>query len=157
MVRSLSEKIEKDLESTAAEFGCSIAYVSLSGFARKKTLRIVIEKLNEEPVDVGDCERLSKAFSVILDVIDPIRGSYDLEVSSPGIDRPLVKKEDFKRFVGSKVVVKLRQAANGQRIFRGLLSSASEDGIVIVAGCEVSEFDYESIGSANIDCGGIAR
>ena len=91
----------------------------------------------KEPLDrnrrmnVDDCAEISHAISAVLDVADPISGSYALEVSSPGIDRPLVRREDFVRFTGLEAKFECDPAVDGRKRFRGLLRGLEQDEIVV--------------------------
>jgi ribosome maturation factor RimP len=80
---------------------------------------------------INDCERLSKDISPALDVEDPIDREYHLEVSSPGIDRPLVRARDFERYVGHEAKVELTDLLNGRKRFRGVIKSADAENFVI--------------------------
>ena len=92
-------------------------------------LRIYIDK--ENGVDINDCEAVSKAVEAKLDAEDPIEQAYVLEVSSPGLDRPLKKEEDFVRFAGEIIDVKLYQAMNGKKTLEGKLIGL-EDGVIVM-------------------------
>ena len=92
-------------------------------------LRIYIDK--ENGVDINDCEAVSKAVEAKLDAEGPIEQAYVLEVSSPGLDRPLKKEEDFARFAGEIIDVKLYQAMNGKKTLEGKLIGL-EDGVIVM-------------------------
>ncbi len=87
-------------------------------------LRVYIDK--EEGITLEDCEQVSHQVSALLDVEDPIRGRYTLEVSSPGLDRPLFTPEHFARFRGRRVKVRLMAARNGRRNYKGLLQGMDD-------------------------------
>ena|SRR6056297_1774661 len=88
---------------------------------RRQVLQVMIERADGSDVTVEECARVSRAISPILDVYDPLEGAYQLEVSSPGIDRPLTRPADFDRFAGFLAKVELAEPANGRRRFRGIL------------------------------------
>lgn len=92
-------------------------------------LRIYIDKPGG--VDVQDCQRFSRAFEAIFDEIDPIKEAYILEVSSPGLDRPLKKDNDFARSIGKLVEFKLYKALDGQKEFMGTLKAFDEESMTI--------------------------
>ncbi len=92
-------------------------------------LRVYID--HPDGVGLDDCQAVSYQVSGVLDVEDPIRGQYSLEVSSPGLDRPLYQRHDFERFAGSEVDVRLVAPVNGRRKFRGVLGGL-RDGQVVV-------------------------
>ena len=95
------------------------------------TLQILAEPVSGAAMTVADCSAVSRQVSLVLDVEDPIAGGYMLEVSSPGVDRPLVKAADFERFAGREVKIEARELIEGRRRFRGRLEGI-EDGAVAV-------------------------
>lgn len=104
-------------------------------------LRILVDKkAEEEKINLGDCQKLSRMISEALDVKDPIVEAYMLEISSPGIDRALKKEKDFVREQGKEVELKLYKALDGQKEFEGSLLGLSDDGIVTINqnGTEIS-------------------
>jgi ribosome maturation factor RimP len=114
------ERVQAIAERVAASAGLEIVEVELRGGGKARMLRIVIDKPGGVTHD--DCARLSREVSTILDVEDPIPGgSYVLEVSSPGLDRKLVRAADYERFTGSRVKLTTRQPINGNRHFEGRL------------------------------------
>lgn len=116
---------------------------------RHSMLRIYID--SENGITVDDCARVSHQLSGILDVEDPITGEYTLEVSSPGMDRPLFSMEQFRAYVGSDVNLRLRSAFEGRRKFSGQLTAVEDDDVIVVA---VDEHEYllpyELIEKANV-------
>ena len=127
----LTDRIEDLITPTVEGMGFWVVRVLLSG-KQQLRLQIMAERQDGEAMVVDDCADLSRAISAVLDVEDPISGSYTLEVSSPGIDRPLVKVRDFERFVGFEVRVETSLPVEGRKRFRGLLSSV-DDGLVRVS------------------------
>lgn len=114
----------------AEQQGLELVDIEMIRSGSDRILRILIDK----PGGVGleDCEKFSEPFSNELDVIDPIKDSYYLEVSSPGPERPLRKDGDFTRFVGSEVEIRLKEAFEGKRIIRGRLAGLENQDIVVV-------------------------
>ncbi len=102
--------------------------------AKQGVLRVYID--SEQGITVDDCKTVSHQVSGILDVEDPIRGQYALEVSSPGLDRPLYQLKDFERFAGHEVSVQLTAAVNGRRKFQGTLMGLRDDQVVVQLGEE---------------------
>ena len=92
-------------------------------------LRVYIDSV--DGITVDDCADVSHQLSGVLDVEDPIRGEYDLEISSPGLDRPLFTREHYERFAGSRVTVKLRIKLDGRRRFEGILKGIDEDAVLV--------------------------
>lgn len=127
----LTDRIEDLITPTVEGMGFWVVRVQLSG-KQQLRLQIMAERQDGEAMVVDDCADLSRAISAVLDVEDPISGAYTLEVSSPGIDRPLVKMRDFERFVGFEVRVETSLPVEGRKRFRGRLSSV-EDGLVRVS------------------------
>jgi ribosome maturation factor RimP len=127
---SIEQRIENIISSALLEKGFGVVRVQLQG-AQRKTLQVMIERIDEENLNVDDCARASRIISVLLDVDDPIHESYTLEVSSPGMDRPLVKRADFERFEGSKVKIELYAPHEGQSRFQGVLKGLSGESVRI--------------------------
>lgn len=113
-------EIETMIRPTLNELGFAIVRVLLSGDRRAK-LQVMIERADEAALTVEDCSTASRAIEAILDVEDPISGGYVLEVSSPGIDRPLTRPTDFERWKGFQAKLELVRPVNGQRRFTGRL------------------------------------
>jgi ribosome maturation factor RimP len=124
----LEEKILGLIEPAAADLGYRIVRVRLSGLRRKR-LQIMGERAEDGVMLIDDCEKLSRALSPVLEAHDPIRGEYDLEVSSPGIDRPLMRLEDFVRFAGHEAKIELAVAMDNRRRFRGTIAGVDKDWI----------------------------
>jgi ribosome maturation factor RimP len=125
--RSLENRITELAEQVAASIGMEVVLVEIKGDENRSVVRAYIDK--PAGVTLDDCEKYSKRFSVALDVEDWITFSYVLEVSSPGINRPLVKKADFERFAGKEAKVKTRLPVDGQRNFKGKISGVRENSI----------------------------
>jgi ribosome maturation factor RimP len=126
----LSARIQNLIEPALADLGYSVVEVRLTGSSHLK-LEVTIERLDAQSVGIDDCVKASREMSALLDVEDPIKSSYSLEVSSPGLERPLVKKEDFKRFVGEEIKVKTYQTIKESKRFKGVLTDATDESITI--------------------------
>ena len=111
-------------------------------------LRLFIDK--PEGVDLDDCEKVSLAVGALLDVEDPIPGNYNLEVSSPGLDRKLTKVEHFQRFAGEVVKVQTRFPVEGRRRFRGTLVSSDDENIVVEVDGESHSLPLKTIDTARL-------
>jgi len=116
---------------------------------RGPILRLVIDKAGG--VNLDDCTRISRVASDILDVHDPVPGSYNLEVSSPGINRPLVRNEDYERFAGEKVLVKTVRALDGRKRFKGILKGFRDGRVVVESSGEEYELPLELIAKARLN------
>ncbi len=106
-------------------------------------LRIFIDK--EGGITIDDCQHVSEELSDVLDKVDPISQSYFLEVSSPGIDRPLKKEKDFEKFKGEQVEVKLFQPVEGRKVFEGELMGLKNNIISIENNGQVMEFEKDKV------------
>src|SRR6266481_6685196 len=119
------DKIREIAGRVAATHGLELVEAELRGGGKARALRITIDK--PEGVTHEDCANVSREVSVVLDVEEAISGaSYTLEVSSPGLDRKLLKAEDYQRFTGSRVKLMTREPLNGNRHFEGRLESFQE-------------------------------
>jgi ribosome maturation factor RimP len=116
--KSLEAQITALAEKEAASLGLEVVLAEIKGAGGRSVVRVYIDR-QPTGVTLSDCEQFSKRFSVLLDVEDVIPFSYVLEVSSPGLDRPLVKESDYSRFAGKQARVKSRVAVDGQKNFRG--------------------------------------
>jgi ribosome maturation factor RimP len=126
----VEERVIALIEPTAAGLGYRIVRVRLSG-NRRKRLQIMAERVSDGQMGIDDCGRLSRALSPVFDLEDPIQGEYDLEISSPGIDRPLMRIEDFERFIGFDVKCETAAMINGQRRFKGVIKAINGDEITL--------------------------
>jgi ribosome maturation factor RimP len=111
-------------EQVAASLGMEVVRAEIKGGGGHSIVRIFIDQ--PSGISLNDCERFSRQLSVLLDVEDWIPVSYTLEVSSPGLDRPLVKEADFRRFAGKKAKVRTRTLIEGEKSFRGVILDAAE-------------------------------
>lgn len=112
-------------------------------------LRVFIDDV-ENGIGVDDCEKVSRQVSGVMDVEDPIQTEYTLEVSSPGMDRPLFRPEQYQAFVGHQVQIRLRMAFEGRRKFQGLIKGVEGDDIVVVVDDHEYLLPFDSIEKAQI-------
>ncbi len=108
------------------------------------------EKEAAKGVVIEDCSAVSRQISALIDVEDPVNGQFNLEVSSPGLDRPLRRLQDFQRFTGSLVKLKMVMPLDGQRNFKGRLLEASEESVVIETDSEEISLPMSAIDKARI-------
>jgi ribosome maturation factor RimP len=127
------------IDTTIQALGLDLWGVELLQQGKYSLLRIYIER--EEGVTIEDCEKVSRQVSALMDVEDPIAGEYTLEVSSPGMDRPLFSIEHYSQYVGSEVDLKLRRPLDGRRKFKGQIIKVSGD--IVGLSVEGSEYDLE--------------
>lgn len=145
---SIQERLTEMFEPVATALGCELWGVEYMAQGRRALLRVYIEK--EGGIGVDDCEKVSRQVSSVLDVEDPIQSEYTLEVSSPGMDRPLFKLEQFESNVGETIAVRLRLPFEGRRKFTGLLKGIENDEIVLEVDNEEYVLPYELVDKANI-------
>ncbi len=122
-------RIARLIEPVATDLGYAIVRVRMTK-ENGLTLQIMAEDINGR-FTINDCERLSTEISPLLDVEDPIEREYHLEVSSPGIDRPLVRARDFARYVGHEAKIELSDLVNGRKRFRGPIVAAGDETFTI--------------------------
>ena len=131
-------------------WGCEL----VSAGKHRRLLRVYIDR--PQGVNVDDCAKISRQISAILDVEDPIAGAYLLEVSSPGLDRPLFTLAQCQRYIGSKIRVRLRSAINEQKNFTGTLQSISKECVILQLDAESSlELAWRDVDKAHLVAEGI--
>ncbi|MGH6771677.1 MAG: ribosome maturation factor RimP [Xanthobacteraceae bacterium] len=123
--QGVAARVAGIVEPVLADLGYRLVRVRMSGLAGC-TVQVMAER-PDGTMTIDDCEAVSRALSPVLDVADPIERAYRLEVSSPGIDRPLVRRSDFERNTGSRIKIEMAVAVEGRRRFRGLLLGAEGD------------------------------
>jgi len=144
-VRDFSKLFEPVVES----MGYELVGVEFQGAGAHGTLRIYIDR--DCGVSLDDCAAISHQISGILDVEEPIKEAYDLEVSSPGIDRPLFKLADFERFAGKTARIKLAVGLLGRKNFKGELQGVADSKLVTIeVDGEVFDLPYADIAKANL-------
>lgn len=116
----LAAVVEALVRPSLADMGFEIVRILLMSGGQRQKLQIMAERADGS-LSIDDCAEISRTVSALLEVEDPIAGAYDLEVSSPGIDRPLTRLKDFARYSGFEARVELRLGQDGQRRFRGRL------------------------------------
>lgn len=117
---------------------------------RRATLQVMAERADDAAMSVDDCSLVSQTVSALLDVADPIAESYQLEVSSPGIDRPLFRPEDYERFAGFEAKLELHQPLDGRRRFRGRLLGLDGDAVKVNLGAEIVRLPFAGIARAKL-------
>jgi ribosome maturation factor RimP len=129
--------------------GYRVVRVAFTG-GKRATLQIMAERHDDAGMTVEDCATVSHAVSALLDVADPIEAAYMLEVSSPGIDRPLVRREDYERFAGFEAKIELAQMHAGRRRFRGKLLGLEGDALRLDLGAEAVLLPLDAIARAKL-------
>jgi ribosome maturation factor RimP len=144
----LRDRLIALIEPLLASLGYELIELEYGAGRSQGTLRIFIDK--PEGIRVEDCEQVSREVSALLDVEDPIPSAYSLEVSSPGEDRVLRKREHFDRFVGSRVFVELKAPRDGRRRYTGTLLSVSNEGVEIEVDRQKVDLPFADIGKARL-------
>jgi ribosome maturation factor RimP len=124
----IAAEIATIVEPVLADLGFRLVRVKIQGDGRDRVVQLMAER-PDGSINVDDCEAISKSVSPVLDVADPISGAYRLEVSSPGIDRPLVRPSDFEDWSGHEAKIELKEPIDGRKRFKGVLEGF-EDGEV---------------------------
>jgi len=142
-------KIEEIAERVAASEGLEVVEVELKGNGGNRLLRIFIDK--PDGVTHGDCENVSLQVGTILDVEDVVPGHYTLEVSSPGVERKLLKPNDYIRFQGKKAKIVLREPVEQQRHWEGTLAGFENEAISLAVNADrVVRFPLNQVERANL-------
>lgn len=145
---SKQSELEALIAPVAESLGCELWGLEYLTQGQTILLRIYIDK--EAGIALEDCEKVSRQVSAVMDVEDPISKEYTLEVSSPGMDRPLYKLAHFAAYAGSHVKLRLRVAFEGRRKFSGLLKGVEDDEIVLEVDNEEYLLPHELIDKANV-------
>jgi ribosome maturation factor RimP len=124
-------KLLELLDPVAEAAGYEIVRLRLMGGTETRRLQIMAERASDGDMVVEDCARLSRAISEVLDAADPISGEYTLEVSSPGVDRPLTRLKDFEAYEGYEVKLELDRLAEGRKRFKGVVVGVEDASIAI--------------------------
>lgn len=146
------EKVRGIAAPLAAQEGLELVDVEIGGAGGRQALRLFIDRPGG--VSLDDCTAVSRAVSAALDVEDPIQGAYDLEVSSPGLDRPLRTPEHFQKFAGEKVRVKtygpLPECEN-RKTFVGMLKGFEDGKVVLDVDGKVFHVPHAQVSKANVE------
>lgn len=151
----LTDSLHEKFDSIINPMGYGVVRVQITGMIRK-TLQVMIERLDEQPINVDDCAQVSRTLSVHLNVDDPISGSYVLEISSPGLERPITQPKDYKRFLGLEIMLKTILPVENRKNFQGVLESASDESISLRlkhpldSGSDRIDIRYGDIRQANL-------
>lgn len=144
------DKLTQLLSPAVEGLGFELVGIEYVPQGKQSLLRVYID--SPDGVTIENCSRVSHQISGVLDVEEPIAGHFSLEVSSPGIDRPLFKREHFERFTGSKVKVKLNHAIQGKRNIVGILEKIEGEDVYIQAddADEIYQVQLDDIDKANV-------
>jgi len=144
-VQDLTELFEPVIQS----MGYELVGIEFQGSTQHGTLRVYID--HENGIGVDDCVAISHQISAILDVEEPIQQAYDLEVSSPGINRPLFKARDYEQYLGHSAKIKMAVPLNGRRNFKGVLQGVIDSrSVQIMVDNEGYDLPISDIAKANL-------
>jgi ribosome maturation factor RimP len=136
------------LRPAVEETGMELLGIEFISAGKHSVLRLFID--HENGVNVDNCADVIRQVSALLDVEDPISTEYNLEVSSPGLDRPLFEKKHYEAVVGETIEVKLAMPLNGRRKFKGLLETVEGDNLIVVVDGQDYELVISNIDKANL-------
>lgn len=147
----IEQKIEQEIAPSLTDMGYEIVRVSLQG-GDIKTIQVMAERIDRKEMTLNDCTNISRTVSALMDVMDPFSGRWTLEVSSPGIDRPLLKPADYERFMGKEAKVETHTDLNGRKRFKGRLLKIndSKTGVVLYVDGVETELMFDNIHKAKL-------
>ncbi len=143
-----ADELRKLLEPSIERLGYELTDLEARLGGKSGVVRVFIDQ--PDGITLDDCEKVSMAVSALLDVEDPLPGHYNLEVSSPGLDRKLTKVEHFQRFAGETVKVQTRFPIAGRKRFRGTLVSSNDENIVVEVDGEPHSLPMATIDTARL-------
>ena len=124
---NIIEKITQIVEPSLLAMGYAVVLIRMADGGRSKTLTIMAERTDGVNMSFDDCTEISRTVSALLDVEDPITTAYNLEVCSPGLDRPLTKPADYERFAGEEAKLETLLPIDGRKRFRGMIKGIVKD------------------------------
>lgn len=137
------------IEPTLHDMGFELVRVLMSG-GQRPTLQVMVERSDRGPVTLDQCAEVSHAISALLDVADPLPGAYRLEVTSPGLDRPLVRRADYERFAGFEARLETELPLEGRRRFRGRLLGIADDQVRLALPEGETSIPFDAIKKAKL-------
>ena len=145
---TLEQNLQEMLQGAVEDLGCELWGIECQRAGRFMTVRLFIDK--EGGVTVDDCADVSRQVSAILDVEDPIADKYNLEVSSPGLDRPLFTLPQFERYIGQDIAVHLRIPVMERRKWQGKLERIENDRVILIVDGQEQVLVFGNIQKANV-------
>lgn len=144
----LKDRLQTLLEPLVESLGYELVLLEFSPSSKSGLLRLFLDK--PDGITLEDCERVSREVSALLDVEDPISTAYRLEVSSPGLDRPLVRPEHFQRFLNEQARIQVIAPVNGRRRFAGWIRGAGDEAVSLETSEGMVELRYAEIDRARL-------
>lgn len=148
-MEDIKNKIKKLAETIAEQHAVEVVDIEFAGSSRKPLIRIFLDK--ENGVTLDDCGRFSRALSALFDVEDPLPMSYILEVSSPGLDRPLKAMKDFQRSIGKLVRIITRARIEEHNTFTGRITGVVGENIILYFDEKEIEIPFDQISKARLE------
>ena len=148
-MQTIEQQITNVIEESLMDMGFELVLVKFKG-VNSKVVEILIDSLNSEKVSVEDCTKVSRTISAILDVENLIEDAYSLEVASSGLERPLVKFENYNRFLGREVKITLKELLNDKTSYQGKIIKAENNKIYLKCVEQAVLIDYNLIKNANL-------
>ena len=145
---TLEQNLQEMLQGAVEDLGCELWGIECQRAGRFMTVRLFIDK--EGGITVDDCADVSRQVSAILDVEDPIADKYNLEVSSPGLDRPLFTLPQFERYIGQDISVHLRIPVMERRKWQGKLERIENDMVILIVDGQEQVLVFGNIQKANV-------
>jgi ribosome maturation factor RimP len=143
--------LERLIEPEVKHLGYDLVRVCMVGGSSDPTLQVMAERPDTRQLDLADCERISRRLSDVLDLCDPIDGSYRLEVSSPGIDRPLTRLNDYSDWKGHEARITLAEPQEGRKQFTGTLQGLEgEQALILTKDGHAHALPFSTISSAKL-------
>ncbi len=149
MTKAATATIQAIIEPAVAVFGYELLGCELIRQGRRSLLRVYLD--SPSGITIDDCERASRQIAAVMDVEDPIMGEYDLEVSSPGMERPLFSLDHYRRFIGAKARIKLQIPQNGRRNYLGVITAVEAENIILEGDGQRWELPFVIIEKANLE------
>lgn len=146
----MAQELDSIIRPSLEHQGFRLVRAKLMEVGGKRTLQVMIERLDGAPLLMDDCAEMSHHLSALLDVHDPIQGAYHLEVTSPGIDRPLVSREDFTRFAGFDVKLETAYPISGRKRYRGRLLGMEEEQVQLQDEQERFAIPFDQVATAKL-------
>ncbi len=147
----LEQRIANLISPVIEDLGFSLHRIKVIGDGGASTLQVMAEDPKTKNLGIDDAAKISRAISAVLDVEDPISSAYRLEVSSPGIDRLLISKEDFKSYTGFEAKLEtLMPNENGQKRFRGIIKGIEDDTVLITTDTGEEQISFTALTKAKL-------
>lgn len=150
MISPLIEQIKSLIDPSLEADGFGVVHMAMINGADRKTLQIMAENRKTGRITLDECTQINRTVSALLDVEDILDGAFNLEVSSPGIDRPLVKREDFERFAGFDAKLESTLPIDGRRKFKGQLIGLDGNSVIMRIDNQDYRIDLNNIQQAKL-------